>query len=88
MVLEPADIINGVITPQVEELSLFPNPVKDVIYIRNFNNRSLKISIYNTMGALVKQVNTETDQINVGDLTPGCYVIKTEDKKVNKFIKL
>ncbi len=88
MVLEPADIINGVITPQVEELSLFPNPVKDVIYIRNFNNRSLKISIYNTMGALVKQLNTETDQINVSDLTPGCYVIKTEDKKVNKFIKL
>lgn len=80
-------------TPHVAPFLIFPNPTHDRLnFSKTRNSKSLKISIYNGTGALVKKVNTSinTSSIDVSELSNGIYVIKfTTDNQSNfvRFIK-
>ena len=72
-------------------VTLFPNPVKNEL---NFSFQKTvtieKISIYNTLGQLVKQFNGNQSSINLSDLNSGYYhieFISDEGKLTKKFIK-
>jgi hypothetical protein len=57
------------------EISIFPNPVKDVLYIKSESKISSAI-IYNMEGKVimdVRQINQST--INTSSLQPGVYVM-------------
>jgi ELWxxDGT repeat protein len=73
-----------------QQLSLYPNPANDSIYIKTIDNGSnLSIKIFNSLGALVKETHN-TYEVKINDLQPGLYLMNiTQNNKqvVKKFIK-
>lgn len=72
--------------------SFLPNPATDIIYIKlqNTNNEDLKINIYTFSGNLVRSeiLKQNQQQINVGDLDNGIYLIEIENKEWSEKQKL
>ena len=74
---------------QNNKISLYPNPVLNETYIRA--NSSIKeFFIYNTFGELIINKKITGNSINLKNLKPGIYFLKTEinSEKSIKFIKL
>ncbi|WP_294328870.1 T9SS type A sorting domain-containing protein [uncultured Chryseobacterium sp.] len=70
-------------------ISIYPNPVKDILYITSIN-KVAKVEIYDTAGRIITSMGVKEDSINVSDLPKGNYMIKLflKDKvSVQKFIK-
>lgn len=76
------------------EINIFPNPAHDIL---TFSNKNLsfdaaEINIYNQVGSLVKSetIKQYNQQINIGDLSNGIYLVKiiSENKIITeKLIK-
>ncbi len=68
-------------------ISVFPNPVKDVMMIQT-NSNIKEIQVYNTTGQLVisQVVNAKTISVNTSGLTTGIYTLKAilDNGTVNK----
>ncbi len=64
---------------EIEGLSLYPNPIKDILNI-NSQEEITKLSIYNQIGQLVKTVEPLQTSFNVdlSSLVAGVYVAKIE----------
>lgn len=71
-------------------LSVYPNPVADVMFIDGADAIS-KITVVNSIGAVVMQVNSPSvHQINVSTLNNGVYIVVVENGSevyTNRFIK-
>jgi len=69
--------------------SLFPNPARSEVFIRNTSNRSLsKFSLYDLSGKLLMSQNldnVETNTVNTGSLQSGLYVATIEDATGARF---
>jgi hypothetical protein len=83
--------INDPIEPN-SKIIIYPNPASEVLYVKNIksSNEAIIFKIYNFMGALVK---TETlvqnqQQINIGDLTNGIYIVEIKSKEWTEKQKL
>jgi len=73
-------------------INFSPNPASDIVTIninRN-NNADLTLNIYNIMGSLVKteMLKQNQQQINVGDLSNGIYMIEIKSKGLTERQKL
>ena len=88
MVISPVAVNTSVNAPIADQLSISPNPVKDVIYLNRRNDENLKVRIYNMVGLLVKIVDVKGNKIDVSDLTSGCYILQTVQNGSKKFVKL
>lgn len=70
------------------EMTIYPNPVKDVI---NFSEELSNIMISDTSGKIIKQNFTSTTNINVSNLSKGNYIMtgisKSRNRISKKFIK-
>jgi hypothetical protein len=73
-------------------LKIFPNPASDIVTLNidNTNNADLTLNIYNVIGALVKTETLEQNrqQINIGNLTNGIYLVEIKSKEWTKIQKL
>ncbi|MDC0584744.1 T9SS type A sorting domain-containing protein [Bacteroidales bacterium] len=67
------------------QLTLFPNPVKNELYIKELNYQAEYV-IYNTLNARVQKGITQSGKVNVTDLIQGVYFIQIENKLL-KFVK-
>ena len=71
----------------VAAVAVFPNPVHDVLTLRNLSGKQT-VSIYAIDGRLVKSFETDGSQpIDVGGLPFGLYLVKTQSATL-KMIKL
>lgn len=74
----------------LSSISVYPNPVTNVLNISNSNNIEIKnISITDINGRVIKN-QTSLTQINVSDLNAGVYFVNIESndgKTTKKFIK-
>lgn len=72
------------------KLTIFPNPVQNILHIRGFKGQVKSYKIYNMAGRLVME-GKEVNEINVNHLSNGNYIIVVEDGdsklKSLKFIK-
>lgn len=72
------------------KLLIYPNPVKDVIYIKG-KNKIDKVEVYNMVGQKVGRFSSVESQIDVSSLSRGNYVlqlfVKGEVSQSFKFIK-
>jgi len=70
-------------------ISVYPNPVRDVIYIKNVPQDVSTVKIYRADGGLVcvKQLGSSGSQVNVSNLSFGLYILKTNNQSC-KFVKL
>ena len=78
----------GVEDENLLTISIYPNPVKDKLYIQGLSNTS-KVSINNVLGKLVLSETTKSE-IDVDNLQSGIYIIKIVDEQkeiIRKFIK-
>jgi len=72
-------------------LQLYPVPVKNTLYIQSSNNMVMdKITITDLTGKIVVTQTTNTNQVEVQQLTSGMYIIQAvsgDSTLVRKFIK-
>lgn len=65
-----------------KELTLYPNPAKDLVIVENLGNLDLKkITVYNIIGQTVYNANAENKmkhKIDVSKLTSGMYTVRIE----------
>ena len=70
-------------------ISIYPNPVKDILYIES-TNEVTKVEIYDTAGRVITSMGTKGNSVDVSHLPKGNYLIKLflKDKvSLLKFIK-
>ena len=70
-------------------ISIFPNPVKDILTITSVNNNLNEVHIVNTLGQIVKEITFEGQtEVDVKDLKSGIYfvMISGDSNIVEKFI--
>lgn len=60
-----------------EVISLYPNPVKDKIWIQGIANLPVPIQLFNATGQLLRSINTTIDRpyLNMKDLPNGIYFL-------------
>ncbi len=63
----------SIVTNNVNAVVVYPNPANDLLTITGANNAG--ITITNTLGQVVKTINTYTNTINIADLAKGMYVV-------------
>lgn len=69
-------------------ITLFPNPVKDILYIKANIIEDYSYQIYNFSGQLVKSGKFESMKTDVSSLLQGVYLIKINNsEKVFKIVK-
>ena len=62
------------VNPQnVRTISVYPNPVADAIH---FSEEIVNFQLYSITGALVKETNYRTSQVNVSDVQSGLYIAR------------
>ena len=72
-----------------DNIIIYPNPAKDVIYIDNIENLDINfISIVNIQGQTIKQYETKINQIDVSNIDAGLYFIKISTSKGNIMQKI
>ncbi|WP_405563308.1 T9SS type A sorting domain-containing protein [Polaribacter sp. Asnod6-C07] len=69
---------------QIEEFKLFPNPTTNQI---SFNIPLINIKIIDVSGKVVKNVTSQTQNIDITHFTPGIYILKGQSKKGETIIK-
>ena len=87
VVFPASTIITDVQTVVEKNVSVYPNPMNDVLNIQLGDNQS-NVIIYNSLGQVVRRYeNVAGDmQINVADLNAGMYFVKV-DGEVAKVVK-
>ncbi len=78
------NLLKTTIATRVENLEaasiikVFPNPFHNKINVQLYNVTSTKIEIYNLLGHLIleKGIETEEDEIELGNLQDGTYILK------------
>ncbi len=70
-------------------LSVYPNPVTDVLYI-NAEKNITAITVYDMMGKMVKTLtpNISNLTINTDDLPSGAYMVKVDMGETSKTVKV
>jgi hypothetical protein len=75
---------------EIKNLSLFPNPARDIVYWKSDFpfSASAKITIFDRNGRLAKQATAENNTLNVSDLAKGLYIVQWRDGKQQAIRKL
>jgi hypothetical protein len=67
---------------KTKDLTLYPNPAKDLVIVENLGNLNLQhITVYNVIGQTVYNANAENKmkhKIDVSGLVPGMYTVRIE----------
>lgn len=82
--------LSGVKQLQTNAITLYPNPASSVLTVKSADAMISQYSIFDVTGKVVLQ-NTVTaaqsTSINVANLSPGVYFVKTDNNTPVKFIK-
>jgi hypothetical protein len=76
----------------LEQLTVFPNPASDILMLKGkFSTQDHQISIFNMKGQEIL-ITAYRDQLQIGQLTAGMYIIRIIDEKkqiraIQNFIK-
>ena len=88
-----SNIININLLDEVLSVQIFPNPSDKVITLKNLtpvkNDGNNLIEIFNSLGSQVKMVemgSADSQTINVEDLVPGVYYLKSGNSKLQKLL--
>ena len=77
----------GINEANLENVRLYPNPVRNSLNIENANN--LDVNIYAANGQLVKHVTANGNMvISVNDLSAGLYIVKMQNEKATRVEKI
>lgn len=84
--IQYGNLSNGI--EQIKEkynfISIYPNPAKNYVYIENKNDGSTNISIINSLGVIVKQLEIpakSSEIINITEFSSGIYYLQSNSNK-------
>ncbi|QDO93519.1 T9SS type A sorting domain-containing protein [Formosa sediminum] len=84
-----AQSIEANISQNIEELSIYPNPVMNgKLYIVTKENLTKDIEIFNVLGKLIFQTTLFGKEVNISKLNPGIYIIKIKENNISTTRKL
>ncbi len=64
----------------IDGLSFYPNPVSNgKIYITSKSSDDKEVTIYDVLGKKVLQAVLTSKELNIGNLSPGVYIIKIKE---------
>lgn len=72
-------------------INIYPNPAKTVVTILSNQLLMGSVSIYSTIGQIVKSqnlVNTKKAELNIADLTAGIYYVRVKYDNLTEVVKL
>jgi hypothetical protein len=70
------------------KISLFPNPVQDLLYIKATDAKDYFYQIYNSAGQMIKSGKFENNSTNVSGLVGGVYLVRINNSEtIIKIIK-
>lgn len=72
----------------INELRIYPNPAKEVVYVTTANGTLDKLELYLLSGKKIKEYNPHLDYIQVDDLSSGLYLLKVYKGDKHEFLKL
>ncbi|MEC8738512.1 MAG: T9SS type A sorting domain-containing protein [Bacteroidota bacterium] len=73
----------------IQNVSIYPNPAKNYIYVKGMHTAKTKFSGYDLLGNLVLEgPNFDEKGIEVRDLNSGMYLIKLETENHQSFTKV
>lgn len=75
-------------TQELTNVSIFPNPATDVVYIKGLRNDLKSIELFNMAGQKVLSATNNLETINVANLEAGVYFVKLNTEAASKTIKL
>ena len=74
---------------QNDGLNFYPNPVTSgKIYINSKTSLDKEVTIFDVLGKKVMQATVSTRELNVGNLSPGVYIIKIKEDDTTATRKL
>ena len=65
---------------QMKDTPFYPNPVRDVLYVKEEMSDIFPLSIYDSKGRLVKYVGVSMSEIDVSNLMQGVYLVLYRNK--------
>jgi hypothetical protein len=76
----------------VDQFSLFPNPVSEILYISSENSNIIQIGVFDTQGRLIEKSVFDQNEISmdVSELSTGIYFFELDDgeqKRIFRIIK-
>lgn len=83
--LASGQVIDNIVELNIEAINLYPNPVADILFL-DLNQTSL-VEIYDISGNKLIEI-IALNKINISNLAAGIYILKTEGRLPEKFIKL
>ncbi len=75
-------------TASINNITIYPNPAKDVVNIKGDITLLKQVNIYSTDGKLVKTLNTNFNSIDVSSLNSGLYILHLSDGVKTKTTRL
>lgn len=78
--------LTGLDNNKVSDISIFPNPSSDIIFVKNYFLPLIKVSIYSIQGKYIKDLKLVSNYLDITDLSNGVYILKM-DNKTFKFTK-
>jgi len=72
------------------KISLYPNPVSDIMYIKNPDQKTYTVNFYNLQGKRIKAISDSPESIQTSDLSKGIYLLEIimDNTRISKtFIK-
>ena len=85
------DAISNVEKKLETELTIYPNPFNDIISMRLKKGEIIKkVTIYDAIGVLIKEIEISSNFINLSNLNMGVYLIVVKTNKginIKKLIK-
>lgn len=78
----------GVSNTTKGQMSVYPNPVKDLLNIESAYRKVTEVAFYSMDGKLVKTVKENVSSINVSILPKGVYIVKVKTSDAEKSFKV
>lgn len=87
--IEPQGTAN-ILETKFDNVSIYPNPAKDVIYLKELNQKMEAIEIQDASGKSIILKNSDLNELNISSLENGIYFIKiyfSDKQEAVRFVK-
>ncbi len=80
----------GIFNPQTKNIKVYPNPVKDILFLDFAGDKTATLEIFNPAGQMVRQMQEvhSSGSINLSNLKPGLYYLFIKTKTNTSSVKI
>ena len=87
LVVNPRPVVQSVLSGKDSGIALYPNPVTDRLWLGITPAMPMKIEFFNLFGVMISTVYSDGAGVDVTELPPGLYIVKSAQKTLGRIIK-